>query len=98
MVIYKGFRTGDGWEVAVARPGHPVRLLERPRRPEEWSLKILRDYLGDSARARDLYQDFASLTINRFTKDWELSGPEIDNAIMEVEILRARWRMLLTRG
>jgi hypothetical protein len=45
-----------------------------------------------------LYQDFASVTINRFTKDWELSGPEIDNAIIEVEMLRARWRMLLARG
>jgi len=98
MVIYKGFRTSDGWEVAVARPGQPVRLLARPRRPDEWALKILRDYLADPARAKDLYQDFASVTINRFSKDWELSGSEIDTAILEVEMLRARWRMILTRG
>jgi hypothetical protein len=97
-VTYKGFRTGDSWEVAVARPGQPVRLLDRPRRPQEWALSILRDYLRNPARAEDLYQDFASVTINRFTKDWELSGPEIDNAIIEVEMLRARWRMLLARG
>jgi hypothetical protein len=97
-VTYKGFRTGDSWEVAVARPGQPVRLLDRPRRPQEWALSILRDYLRNPARAEDLYQDFASVTINRFTKDWELSGPEIDNVIIEVEMLRARWRMLLARG
>jgi hypothetical protein len=97
-VTYKGFRTGDSWEVAVSRSGHPVRLLDRPSRPEEWALSILKDYLGDSLRAEDLYREFASLTINRFTKDWQLSGPEIDNAIIEVEMLRARWRMLLARG
>ena len=97
-VTYKGFQTGDSWEVAVTRPGQPVRLLDKPGRSEEWALIILRDYLGDAPRAADLYRDFAALTINRFTKDWELSGPEIDNAIIEVEMLRARWRMLLARG
>ena len=97
-VTYKGFRTGTGWEVAVARPGQPLRLLDLPRLQEEWALSILTDYLGGQARAADLHQDFASLTISRFTEDWELSGSDIESALMEVEILRARWRMALMRG
>ena len=97
-ITYQGFRTGDGWEVAVARPGQPLRLLDLPRRQGELALILLTDYLGDPARAADLYQDFASLTIDRFTEDWELSASDIENAIMEVEILRARWRIALMRG
>jgi hypothetical protein len=97
-ITYQGFRTGDGWEVAVARPGQPLRLLDLPRRQGELALVLLTDYLGDQTRAADLYQDFASLTIDRFTVDWELSGSDIENAIMDVEILRARWRMAITRG
>lgn len=34
-VIYRGYRTGEGWEVAVARPGQPLRLLARPARDSE---------------------------------------------------------------
>ena len=97
-VTYQGFRTGGGWEVAVARPGQPLRLLDLPSRPGELASILLTDYLGDPARAADLHQDFASLTIDRFTVDWELSGSDIENAIMEVEILRARWRVALLRG
>ena len=97
-ITYQGFRTGDAWEVAVARPGQPLRLLDLPRRQGELALVLLTDYLGDQTRAADLYQDFASLTIDRFTVDWELSGSDIENAIMDVEILRARWRMAITRG
>ncbi|HZS55052.1 MAG TPA: DUF6166 domain-containing protein [Bryobacteraceae bacterium] len=97
-VTYKGFRIGDGWEVVAARTGQPLRLLDKPRKKEEWSLGILTDYLGDATRAADLYQDFASITINRFTKDWELSESEIDDALFEVEVLRARWRVALMRG
>lgn len=97
-ITYQGFRTGDGWEVAVARPGQPLRLLDLPRRPGELALILLTDYLGDQARAADLHQDFASLTINRFTEDWELSASDIENAIMEVEVLRARWRRAIMRG
>ena len=97
-ITYQGFRTGDGWEVAVARPGQPLRLLDLPRRQSEWALVLLADYLGDQARAADLQQEFASLTIDRFTADWELSGSDIENAIMEVELLRARWRRAIMRG
>ena len=97
-VTYKGFRTRDGWEVCAARAGRSLRLLDRPGRQDEWSLSILTDYLGDPARALDLYQEFASLTINRFTNDWELSGSDIDNVLMELEILRGRWRVALMRG
>lgn len=61
-------------------------------------MSILTDYLGDQARAADLHQDFASLTTSRFTEDWELSGSDIDSVLMELEILRAKWRMAIMRG
>ena len=61
-------------------------------------MSILTDYLGDKGRAADLHNDFAALTIRRFTTDWELSESDINNALMEVEILRARWRIALARG
>jgi hypothetical protein len=38
------------------------------------------------------------LTIDRFTGDWELSAAAIDNALIDVEVLRARWRRALLRG
>jgi hypothetical protein len=98
QVTYKGFGTGDGWEVAVKRPGQPLRLLDLPVRKGEWALRILTDYLGDESRAEDLYHDFAALTIRRFTSDWELRENDIDNALTEVEILRARLRIALARN
>jgi hypothetical protein len=59
---------------------------------------MLTDYLGDEGRAEDLHHDFAALTIRRFTEDWELSESDVENALMEVEILRARFRIALARG
>jgi len=97
-VSYKGYRTGEGWEVVVHRPGKPVRMLDLPRRKGAWALSLLTDYLGDEGRAADLHNDFAALTIRRFTADWELRGSDIENALMEVEILRARLRIALARG
>jgi hypothetical protein len=97
-VIYQGFRTREGWEVVVKRPGQPLRLLDLPRHKGEWALSILTDYLGDERPAEDLHNDFAALTIRRFTENWELSESDIDNALMEVEILRARFRIALARG
>jgi hypothetical protein len=95
---YKGFRTAGGWEIVVEKPGQPVRLLDVPQRGGEWALSILSDYLGNEDRARDLHEEFGALTIRRFTKDWELSGNDIEDALLEVEILRARWRIALMRG
>jgi hypothetical protein len=97
-VTYKGYSTGEGWEVAVKRPGQPLRLLDLPLCAGEWALSILSDYLGDESRAKGLHNDFAALTIRRFTADWELSESDIDNTITEVEILRARLRIALARG
>jgi hypothetical protein len=97
-VTYKGYGTGDGWEVVVKRPGQPLRLLDLPLRKGEWALRLLTDYLGDETRAADLHNDFAALTIRRFTADWELSESDIDKALSEVEILRARLRIALARG
>jgi uncharacterized protein DUF6166 len=97
-VTYRGYWTGEGWEVVVKRPGQRLRLLDLPRRKGEWALSILTDYLGDEDRAADLHHDFAALTIRRFTGDWELSASDIDNALGEVEIFRARLRIVLARG
>jgi hypothetical protein len=97
-VTYKGYRTSKGWEVVMERAGQPLRLLDLPRRKGEWALSILTDYLGDEGRAADIHYDFAALTIRRFTEDWELSESDIESALLEVEILRARWRIALARG
>ena len=97
-VTYKGYWIGEGWEVVVKRPGQRLRLLDLPLRKGEWALSILKDYLGDEGRAADLHNDFAALTIRRFKADWELSESNIDSALTEVEILRARWRIALARG
>ena len=97
-VTYKGYWTEAGWEVVVARPGQRLRLLDLPQRKGEWALSILKNYLGDEGRAADLHNDFDALTIRRFKADWELSESDIESALMEVEILRARWRIALARG
>ena len=97
-VTYKGYWTGKDWEVIVKRPGQPLRPLDLPRRKGEWAMSILTDYLDDQGRAADLQNDFAALTIRRFTADWELSESEIQNVLREVEILRARLRIALARG
>ncbi len=97
-VTYKGYRTGESWEVVVKRPGQPLRLLDLPARKGERALSILTDYLGDENRAAELHNDFAALTIRRFTDDWELNQNDVENALTEVEILRARLRIALARG
>jgi hypothetical protein len=98
QVTYKGYWTGEGWEVVVKRPGQPLRMLDLPLRKGEWALSILTNYLGDERRAAELHNDFGTLTIRRFTTDWELNESDIDNALKEVEILRARLRIALARG
>ena len=97
-VTYKGYRTGNGWEVVVKRPGQPLRPLDLPPRKGEWAVSILTDYLDDQGRAADLHNDFAVLTIRRFTADWELSESDIENVLNEVDILRARLHIALARG
>jgi hypothetical protein len=96
-VTYQGFRTSEGWEVVVKRPGQRLRLLELPSNGK-WAFSILKDYLGDEYRAADLHNDFAALTIRRFTEDWEMSESEIEQVLAEVEILRLRWRVVLAKG
>jgi hypothetical protein len=97
-VTYQGFRTGEGWEVVVKRPFQRLRLLDLPQRNGELALNLLMDYLGEKDRAIDLHHDFAALTIRRFQTDWELSESDIDGALTEVEVLRARLRIALARG
>ncbi len=97
-VTYRGYRVAEGWEVVVKRPDQPVRPLDLPRRKGEWAHSILQDYLGDENRAADLHHDFGALTIRRFTENWELNESDIEDALMEVELLRARWRVALARG
>jgi hypothetical protein len=97
-VTYKGYWTGEGWEVVVKRTGQPLRPLDLPRRKGEWAMSILTDYLHDQGRAADLHNDFAALTIRRFTADWELSENDIENVLGEIEVLRARLQIALARG
>jgi hypothetical protein len=97
-LTYKGYWTGEGWEVIVKRPGQPMRPLDLPPRKGEWAFSILTNYLGDERRAAELHNDFAALTIRRFTADWELSENDIENILGEVEVLRARLRIALARG
>jgi uncharacterized protein DUF6166 len=97
-VTYKGYWTDEGWEVVVKRPGKPLRPLDLPPRKGEWAVSILTDYLGDPRRAADLHNDFAALVIHRFTEDWELCESDIQSALTEIEVLRARWRIALARG
>lgn len=97
-VTYKGYRAGDGWEIVVKRPGQPLRLLDLPRRKTESALILLADYLGDESRAAELHQDFAALTIRRFTEDWELSESDMEDALREVEVVKARLRIALARA
>jgi hypothetical protein len=97
-VTYQGFRTSEGWEVVVKRPGQPLRLLDLPPRPGEWALSLLTNYLDDQGRAADLHNDFAALTIRRFTTDWELTDSDIESVLREVEVFRARLRIALARG
>jgi hypothetical protein len=97
-VTYKGYWTGEGWEVIVKRRGQPMRPLQLPPRRGEWAWSILRDYLNDQGRAADLHNDFAALTIRRFTADWEMSESDIEKSLGEVEILRARLLISLARG
>ena len=75
-----------------------MRLLDLPRCRAEWALNMLTDYLGDQVRAADVHHDFAALTSARFTGDWELSADDLEQALMEVEVLRARMRIALARG
>jgi len=75
-----------------------MRPLDLPPRKGEWAFSILANYLGDECRAAELHNDFASLTIRRFTADWELSEGDIENVLGEVEVLRARLRIALARG
>jgi len=97
-VTYKGYRTSEGWEIAVKRSGQPLRLLDPPPRKADWALPALTDYLGDETRAANLHRDFAALAGPRFTGDWELTARDIENILTELEILRSRWRIALTRG
>jgi hypothetical protein len=97
-VTYRGYWTGEDWEVVVKRPMQPLRMLDLPSRKGEWARSILTSHLGDEGRAADLHNDFAAVTIRRFTKDWELSESDIEKALLEVEMLRARLRIALARG
>jgi hypothetical protein len=97
-ITFKGYWTGDGWEVVVKRAGQRVRLLDLPRGKSYWALHMLADYLGDEDRAADLHKDFAALNVRRFNGDWELNESDIEDALLEVETLRAQFRIAFTRG
>ncbi len=80
-VTYNGYFTARGWEIVVKETRSTVTSARlAPAHQGIGSLSLLSDYLADESRAADLSSDFAALTIRRFTKDWELSGRDIETS------------------
>ncbi len=93
MKIYEGKREIDGLEVTV--DGRPLSehyevkqfttcgfewTYEGPS-PQQLSLAILYDYLGDKDRAIRLSEPFMKKVIADLDNDWRLTSEEIDRAI-----------------
>ncbi len=97
-VTYQGYRIGEGWEAVVERPGQQLRLLDVPQRKGEWAMNLLTDYLGDERRAADLHLRFRRAYHPPIHRRLGTERKDIDEALTEVEILRARWRIALARG
>ncbi len=58
--------------------------------PDQLSLAILIDYLGDVTEAEDLYQDFKSIVVAHLPEEeWTLSSEEIRAALKGIRAQRA---------
>jgi hypothetical protein len=94
--IYEGKREIDGLEVTV--DGRPLSehyevkqfttwgfewTYEGPS-PQQLSLAILYDHLGDKDRAIRLSEPFMKKVIANLDNDWTLTSEEIDRAILAV--------------
>jgi hypothetical protein len=97
MKTYQGKRTIDG--LVVTADGKRLDEHYEVKRftkfgfewtyegesPQQLSLAILVDYLGDNDRALRLSQPFMQSVVANFDQDWVLKGDEIDRAIKDIE-------------
>lgn len=90
MKTYEGRRTIDG--LVVTADGRPLPEHYEVKRftkygfewtyegesPQQLSLAILYDYLGDKERAISLSQPFMKAVVANLDNDWSLTGADID--------------------
>ena len=97
MTMYEGKRTIDG--LVVTADGERLDEHYDVKRftkygfewtyegdsPQQLSLAILVDYLGDKERALLLAEPFMKSVVANLDNDWQLSGDEIDRAVEAIE-------------
>ena len=94
MKVYSGSRTIDG--IVVLVDGKPLDCHYGLKRftttgfewtyegagPTQLSLALLADHLDDNAKAMELCQDFMRVVVANLENDWELTGDDIDRALV----------------
>jgi hypothetical protein len=97
MKIYQGKRTIDGLVVTVDGTPLPEHYdVKRFTRfgfewtyegdsPQQLSLAILVDHLGDNARAIRLSGPFMKAVVANLDNDWGLTGDEVEAAVRKLE-------------
>lgn len=97
MKTYEGKRTIDGLRVTVdGKPlsehyevkkftGYGFEWTYEGESPQQLSLAILADYLGDNERAIRLSEPFMKQVVANLDNDWTLTGGQIDSALKDIE-------------
>ncbi len=97
MKRYVGERTIDGIRVLVDGAPLDPRVDLKALSPEgfEWTyegdgpaqlaLALLADHLEDDAKALALYDTFMRAVVAHFDNDWEMTGPDIDTALANLQ-------------
>lgn len=97
MKVYEGRRSIDGLVVTVdGRPLPEHYEVKRFTRfgfewtyegdsPQQLSLAVLVDFLGDHVRAIQLSRPFMRAVVANLDNDWRLTGFEIEDAVRELE-------------
>ncbi len=101
MTTYTGSRTIDGIQVLV--DGKPLderyELKKFTKNGFEWTyegaepsqlaLALLADHLGDGSRAIEFCDPFMRRVIANLENDWVITGPDIDEALKEIQTKNA---------
>ncbi len=99
--IYKGDRTIDGLSVTVDGKLLPDRsdIKQVSEDGFEWSyegaapaqlaLAILADHTGDPQLALKLYEPFMKHIVANFDNEWEMTGGDVEAAVIALGGLRA---------